>query len=146
LSAENIQISQKNQVWATTRSNTTKLVSSFKSSDNVILLFSVNESRHFQGYAKMVSPPTKSMLPHIFGVDASMYLGFNFQVQWLSTQELSFQKVHNVVNPWNENLPIKISRDCQEVPMGIGNYICSLIKSCEPLVKEGKEETLFAKK
>ena len=32
-----------------------------------------------------------------------------------SQQELSFQKVQHLANPWNEGKPIKIGRDGQEI-------------------------------
>jgi len=45
---ENLEISVQQGVWATQRSNEAKLNEAFESSENVILIFSVNRTRHFQ--------------------------------------------------------------------------------------------------
>ena len=45
---ENLELSVQQGVWATQRSNEAKLNEAFDSVDNVILIFSVNRTRHFQ--------------------------------------------------------------------------------------------------
>ncbi|KAL0363623.1 UNVERIFIED_CONTAM: cleavage and polyadenylation specificity factor 30 [Sesamum calycinum] len=45
---ENLELSVQQGVWATQRSNEAKLNEAFESVDNVILIFSVNKTRHFQ--------------------------------------------------------------------------------------------------
>jgi hypothetical protein len=44
-------------VWATSPGPTKKLSNAYRNSDHVILIFSVNESRSFQGFALMESEP-----------------------------------------------------------------------------------------
>ncbi|WZZ46025.1 hypothetical protein YC2023_042284 [Brassica napus] len=41
--------------------------------------------------------------------------------------ELSFHKTRNLRNPYNENLPVKISRDCQEIEPSVGEELASLL-------------------
>ncbi|KVH87501.1 YTH domain-containing protein [Cynara cardunculus var. scolymus] len=41
--------------------------------------------------------------------------------------ELSFHKTRHLRNPYNENLPVKISRDCQELEPSIGEQLASLL-------------------
>ncbi|CAG8535114.1 9824_t:CDS:10 [Cetraspora pellucida] len=53
-------------------------------------------------------------------------LGGNFSVRWLKIGNLSFERTHNIRNPWNDNKPVKISRDGQELPESIGDELCSL--------------------
>lgn len=45
---ENLELSVQQGVWATQRSNEAKLNEAFESVENVILIFSVNKTRHFQ--------------------------------------------------------------------------------------------------
>jgi hypothetical protein len=45
---ENLELSVARGLWATHRNNESKLNEAFDSCDNVILIFSVNETGHFQ--------------------------------------------------------------------------------------------------
>ena len=47
-------------MWATSKLNTKKLTHAFHNSEMVVLIFSLNESRHFQGFAEMLSLPNAS--------------------------------------------------------------------------------------
>lgn len=89
---ESIETSMKHSVWATTPGPTKKLTNAFKTSDNVILIFSVNESRSLQGVALMESEPSPDYLPEVFKNDANssvIYSG-NFKVKWILTCDFSF--------------------------------------------------------
>ncbi|CAN1164742.1 30-kDa cleavage and polyadenylation specificity factor 30 [Linum perenne] len=55
------------------------------------------------------------------------HYGRNFSVKWLKLCELSFHKTRHLRNPYNENLPVKISRDCQELEPSIGEQLASLL-------------------
>jgi cleavage and polyadenylation specificity factor subunit 4 len=45
---ENLELSVERGLWATHRNNEAKLNEAFDTCDHVILVFSVNETRHFQ--------------------------------------------------------------------------------------------------
>jgi len=51
-----LELSVQQGVWATQRSNESKLNEAFDSVENVILIFSVNRTRHFQ-VCFVLSPP-----------------------------------------------------------------------------------------
>nr|QEX51154.1 zinc finger CCCH domain-containing protein 45 isoform X1 [Cymbidium ensifolium] len=125
---ENLEISVQQGVWATQRSNEAKLNEAFESIENVILIFSINRTRHFQGCAKM----TSKIGGFIGGgnwkyAHGTAHYGRNFSVKWLKLCELSFNKTHHLRNPYNDNLPVKISRDCQELEPFIGEQLASLL-------------------
>ncbi|KAG2607944.1 zinc finger CCCH domain-containing protein 45-like [Panicum virgatum] len=125
---ENLEISVQQGIWATQRSNEAKLNEAFESTENVILIFSINRTRHFQGCAKM----TSRIGGYIGGgnwksAHGTAHYGRNFSMQWLKLCELSFQKTHHLRNPYNDNLPVKISRDCQELEPFIGEQLASLL-------------------
>ncbi|KAL6544944.1 30-kDa cleavage and polyadenylation specificity factor 30 [Orobanche minor] len=125
---ENLELSVQQGVWATQRSNEAKLNEAFESVENVILIFSVNKTRHFQGCAKMTSRIGGFVgggnWKHAYG---TAHYGRNFAVKWLKLCELSFDKTRHLRNPYNENLPVKISRDCQELEHSIGEQLASLL-------------------
>uniref|UniRef100_A0A0V0IR48 Putative cleavage and polyadenylation specificity factor CPSF30-like n=1 Tax=Solanum chacoense TaxID=4108 RepID=A0A0V0IR48_SOLCH len=125
---ENLELSVQQGVWATQRSNEAKLNEAFDSVENVILIFSVNRTRHFQGCGKMASriggAANGGNWKHEHG---TAHYGRNFSVKWLKLCELSFQKTHHLRNPYNENLPVKISRDCQELEPSVGEQLASLL-------------------
>lgn len=125
---ENLELSVQQGVWATQRTNEAKLNEAFDSVEHVILIFSVNRTRHFQGCAKMTSKIGESTVggnwKHAHG---TAHYGRNFSVKWLKLCELSFQKTRHLRNPYNENLPVKISRDCQELEPSVGEQLASLL-------------------
>ena len=45
---DNLQLSAQRGLWATHRNNEAKLNDAFATASNVVLIFSVNETRHFQ--------------------------------------------------------------------------------------------------
>ncbi|BFG28203.1 hypothetical protein CerSpe_144770 [Prunus speciosa] len=125
---ENLELSVQQGVWATQRSNESKLNEAFDSAENVILIFSVNRTRHFQGCAKMMSRIGGSVSGGNWKyAHGSAHYGRNFSVKWLKLCELSFHKTRHLRNPYNENLPVKISRDCQELEPSIGEQLASLL-------------------
>ncbi|XP_057428639.1 30-kDa cleavage and polyadenylation specificity factor 30 [Lotus japonicus] len=125
---ENLELSVQQGVWATQRSNESKLNEAFDSVENVILIFSVNRTRHFQGCAKMTSRIGGSVSGGNWKyAHGTAHYGRNFSVKWLKLCELSFHKTRHLRNPYNENLPVKISRDCQELEPSIGEQLASLL-------------------
>ncbi|XP_021717647.1 30-kDa cleavage and polyadenylation specificity factor 30-like [Chenopodium quinoa] len=125
---ENLELSVQQGVWATQRSNEAKLNEAFDTVEHVILVFSVNRTRHFQGCAKMTSKIGETASggnwKHAHG---TAHYGRNFSVKWLKLCELSFNKTRHLRNPYNENLPVKISRDCQELEPSVGEQLASLL-------------------
>ena len=42
-------------------------------------------------------------------------MGGVFKIDWICRKDLSFSKVIHLNNPWNDNKPVKIGRDGQEI-------------------------------
>ncbi len=85
-----------------------------QNSDKVILIFSVNMSGFFQGYAQMMSA-VGWRRDNIWskGCGKINPWGCSFKVKWLRLNDLPFQKTLHLKNPLNDFKPVKISRDCQ---------------------------------
>jgi len=124
----NLDISMAKGIWATTLANEKKLNRAFKETKHVILVFSVQGSGHFQGYAQMTSPIGKDKSPE-FG---SSSLSGVFSVEWIKKASIPFQQAHHLVNPWNDHKKVQISRDGQELEPKIGEELCKLWDADQP--------------
>ncbi|KFP71342.1 putative ATP-dependent RNA helicase YTHDC2, partial [Acanthisitta chloris] len=119
---QNLVISQQKGMWSTTPSNERKLNSAFWESSRVYLIFSVQGSGHFQGFARMCSD---------IGCEKSQdwgsaSFGGVFQVEWIRKESIPFQFAHHLVNPWNDNKKVQMSRDGQELEPQVGEQLLQL--------------------
>ncbi|KAJ7399957.1 putative ATP-dependent RNA helicase YTHDC2 [Pitangus sulphuratus] len=108
---QNIDISQQKGIWSTTPSNERKLNGAFWESGTVYLIFSVQGSGHFQGFARM-SSAIGCKRSQDWG---SAGFGGVFKVEWMRKESIPFQFAHHLLNPWNDNKKVQISRDGQAV-------------------------------
>ena len=74
-------------------------VSAYESSDEVRLVFSVNNSGHFQGYAKMCGAIGR--VPAQTWEGAHRGIGGTFKMEWLCLYDLPFTKTTHLVNRLN---------------------------------------------
>ncbi|XP_076463186.1 YTH domain-containing protein 1-like isoform X2 [Babylonia areolata] len=126
---ENVALARAKGVWSTPPQNEARLNQAFKECDNVILIFSVKESGKFQGYARLAAestkdhPPIRWVLPQ--GMTSRALSGV-FKLDWIGRRELAFTKTNHLHNPWNNNKPVKIGRDGQEIDPRCGEALCKL--------------------
>ncbi|XP_044030649.1 3'-5' RNA helicase YTHDC2 isoform X2 [Siniperca chuatsi] len=118
----NIEISQQKGIWSTTPSNEAKLTKAFLENNLIILIFSVQGSGHFQGYARMSSVISRESCQD-WGF---MGLGGVFSVEWIHKESLPFQCTQHILNPWNDNKKVQISRDGQELEPQAGSQLLLL--------------------
>ncbi|XP_052775274.1 YTH domain-containing protein 1-like isoform X2 [Mya arenaria] len=129
---ENVALAKAKCVWSTPPQNEARLNQAYKECDNVILVFSVRESGKFQGCARLAAmstkdhPPIRWVLPP--GLSPKALSGV-FKLDWISRRELDFTKTTHLHNPWNENRPVKIGRDGQEIEPRCGEALCKLFPS-----------------
>ncbi|KAI9082721.1 hypothetical protein K1719_035295 [Acacia pycnantha] len=128
LNHQNIRLSVEKGVWATQIMNEPILEEAFHNSIKVILIFSVNSSGYFQGYAQMMSSVgCKRDNVWCEGSGKGNPWGRSFKVKWLQLNDLPFHKTLHLKNPLNDYKPVKISRDCQELTPDIGQALCELL-------------------
>ncbi|XP_028802433.1 uncharacterized protein LOC114757520 isoform X2 [Neltuma alba] len=128
LNHQNIRLSVEKGVWATQIMNESILEEAFHNSIKVILIFSVNMSGYFQGYAQMMSSVGwKREDVWSEGSGKGNPWGRSFNIKWLRLNDLPFHKTLHLKNPLNDYKPVKISRDCQELTPDIGQALCELI-------------------
>mmetsp|Transcript_62995 Transcript_62995/g.137616 ORF Transcript_62995/g.137616 Transcript_62995/m.137616 type:complete len:355 (-) Transcript_62995:177-1241(-) len=121
---ENVVKSVKYNLWATQRKNEQRLDEAFRTAPAVVLIFSVNRSDCFQGYARMrslVGQPASS------SVDPFNKFGRLFDLEWLRLHDLPFREVDHLRNPLNGDRPVQTSRDGQELSNMCGRRLCTLI-------------------
>ncbi|XP_048758647.2 YTH domain-containing protein 1-like isoform X2 [Ostrea edulis] len=126
---ENVALAKAKGVWSTPPQNEIRLNNAYKSCDNVILVFSVRESGKFQGFARIADestkdhPPIRWVLPP--GLSARALSGV-FKLDWINRKDLAFTKTQHLHNAWNDNKPVKIGRDGQEVEPRCGEALCKM--------------------
>ncbi|XP_026778235.2 3'-5' RNA helicase YTHDC2 isoform X2 [Pangasianodon hypophthalmus] len=118
----NIELSQQRGIWSTTPNNEHKLNRAFQENGTVFLIFSVQGSGHFQGYARMSSEIGSERCKD-WGATG---LGGVFSVEWIRKESLPFQVTHQLLNPWNDNKKVQISRDGQELEPQAGAQLLQL--------------------
>ncbi|KAJ7660361.1 YT521-B-like domain-containing protein [Mycena polygramma] len=106
LTPEDLDSSVQTPLWAPQAHNAGILARAFRTSQDVFLMFSVNKSGQFYGYARCVSGR-----------------GANIKLQWLCTARLPFQRARHIHNPWNHDREIKVSRDGTELEPGVGRAL-----------------------
>lgn len=118
----NLATALAKHIWSTQVRNEKMLMDAYDANE-VVLIFSVNQSGYYQGYARMVSG--------IGGSSENVWeqgkFGNLFSIEWMAIKEVNFQKCAHLRNPLNEDKPVKISRDGQEVPGDIAYQLCKII-------------------
>jgi hypothetical protein len=121
----NIEISVRESAWSTTRHNESKLNQAFEAGE-VRLLFSVNSSGSFQGYAVMRSRVGQLGRPVLW--DGGRAFGSPFAVEWKCLYNLPGSELHGLRNPLNDNMPVLKAKDGQELPLAIGDEVVSIME------------------
>lgn len=122
--ADNVVKSVRHNLWATQKKNEQKLDEAFRTAPSVLLVFSVNGTGAFQGYARMRSSVGRTRSK---GADPFNGFGRLFEVEWLRLHDLPYREVNHLRNPLAEDRQVQFSRDGQELANSIGQRLCKLI-------------------
>ncbi|KAJ4293829.1 hypothetical protein N0V88_005342 [Collariella sp. IMI 366227] len=132
---------EANGVWTTQVHNGEKLAAAFAECKNVILFFSVNQSKAFQGYARMTSAPSPSIPRPSWVKSIHWDVSDSFKVQWLSKTPVDFFRIGHIKNPFNEGLAVFVGRDGQELEEDCG---IELLHEMEGFTRALAEDTGIA--
>ncbi|EER23559.1 YT521-B-like family protein [Coccidioides posadasii C735 delta SOWgp] len=128
LSLENVIASQHEGTWSTQVKNIDKLVDAYNSARHVVLFFSVNHSKAFQGFACMESLPGDPDVPIPRWADSYNWEPSPpFRVRWINTAVTSFKQVAHLTNAYNDNMLVFVGRDGQEIEPRCGLELCSIL-------------------
>ncbi|KAK2721614.1 YTH domain-containing protein 1-like [Artemia franciscana] len=144
---ENIDLAMSLGVWSTPPVNDAKLNEAFKEARNVILIFSVKESGHFCGIARLATESRRDTSPVPWKLPEGLSaraLGGVFKIDWICKKDLAFSRVSHLYNPWNEGKNVKIGRDGQEIEPHVGAELCRLFEEdssvdMTPILRKAKE-------
>ncbi|KAK3350051.1 YT521-B-like domain-containing protein [Lasiosphaeria hispida] len=126
---QNVSACMDDGVWVTQAQNGQVLASAFAECKNVILFFSINKSRAFQGYARMASAPSPETPRPKWMSGINWNTSDPFRVQWLSKTAVDFRHIGHLRNSFNEYLPVLVGKDGQEVEEGCGHALAREMKS-----------------
>ncbi|KAJ6557456.1 YT521-B-like domain-containing protein [Mycena capillaripes] len=107
LTRDDLDLSTQTGMWATQKHNEGILDRAFRTSQDVFLIFSVNKSGEFYGYAR----------------ERGEGWGQEFKLEWLCTERLPFRRTRHIRNPWNRDREVKISRDGTELEPQVGRAL-----------------------
>ncbi|KAJ7716897.1 YT521-B-like domain-containing protein, partial [Mycena olivaceomarginata] len=105
LTKEDVDLSVQTGVWATQHHNEGVLNRAFRTAVDVFLIFSVNKSGEFYGWARCVCSYVE------------------FALHWRSTTPLPFMCTRHLQNPWNHGRAVKMSRDGTELEPAVGHAL-----------------------
>ncbi|PHH65986.1 hypothetical protein CDD81_934 [Ophiocordyceps australis] len=114
----NIYMSQRDGMWVTQAKNEALFAKAFKECESVILFFSINKSRYFQGFARMTSlPDAKLEKPDWIKRINLTAVTEPFTVEWMNQSDTSFDDVGDLRNSLNDYRSVVVGRDGQEYPV-----------------------------
>ncbi|KAG5973822.1 hypothetical protein E4U55_000258, partial [Claviceps digitariae] len=126
-------------LWITQTKNGPLLTQAFRECRAVMLFFSVNKSKAFQGYAQMTSLPDPAIRPPawIAATASDMHTTHPFHIHWINTAETPFHELSHLKNALNEHLAVSVGRDGQEYPEDS--------KVSDARIPQGSQNTSYAR-
>jgi hypothetical protein len=100
----------------------------------VYLLFSVNQSKHFCGVAKMMSSVRHDVKHDNLWKQSGKWPG-SIKLQWIFVKDIPNTQFIHIENPLNENKPVCQGRDCQEIYSVVGERMLQIFAGFKSLTR-----------
>ncbi|KAL7929071.1 YT521-B-like domain-containing protein [Trichoderma chlorosporum] len=124
---KNVDMSQRDGLWITSAHNGVIFANAFQHHKDVFLIFSINKSKAFQGYARMITRP-QATIPHAKWMrDIPWNPSAPFRIQWLNTTRTDFWRLGDLRNPLNGGRLVFIGKDGQELPEACGREVIRVL-------------------
>ncbi|KHN99034.1 YT521-B-like family protein [Metarhizium album ARSEF 1941] len=125
----NVYMSRRDGLWITQAKNGPLFTQAFRECRSVVLFFSINKSKAFQGYAKMTSAPDRGIPqpPWIVHTTMNMHTTAPFRIDWLNESETPFSQLSGLKNPYNEYNAVFVGRDGQEYPEDCARFMMGVM-------------------
>ncbi|USW52746.1 Putative YTH domain containing protein [Septoria linicola] len=140
---ENVHEAQRTNIWATQEKNEEMLTHAVKTVRHVILLFSVNKSMAFQGYALMTSAPDSKIQKPSFTSKLNRATSPAFTLRWLAKTPIHFKLVGHIKNTLNydeekgEPHAVLVGKDGQEIDADAGMGVVWVLDDAEMESRSG---------
>ncbi|KAH8668138.1 YT521-B-like domain-containing protein [Tricladium varicosporioides] len=116
----------EDSIWTAQVQNGSIFKGAFETCKNVILVFSINKSHAFQGYARMESLPGSVEVP-TWKKSINWESTGAFKVKWLVICVTKFGHIGHLKNSLNDNQAVFIGKDGQEIEENCGAKLIELI-------------------
>uniref|UniRef100_A0A1B6C6P5 RNA helicase n=1 Tax=Clastoptera arizonana TaxID=38151 RepID=A0A1B6C6P5_9HEMI len=121
---KSLEHSMRKGIWSFTPNTERKILQSYKAGKTIILIFGLQSSGHFQGYARLTGDKVESseVLADVPGSNLNPPL----PIEWLKQGNIPFPATRHLVNPYCDNNKVQASRDGQELEPNVGKALCKL--------------------
>lgn len=134
---DNVRKCMIDGVWATQSRNGQTLTRAFASCKNVILFFSINKSRAFQGYARMSTAPSPDTPRPGWMNNVHWDSSPPFRVEWLNKVPVQFSRINGLKNSYNDDHPVLVGKDGQEVEERCGRELLRVMQNTAAAAEGG---------
>ena len=108
-----LDVSMDTGLWQFGNQTEKKVNRSVKNGSETLLVFSVQGSGHFQGYARFTGIVSNHHVAELQEQSQNSGSGSQYYVQWVKRIDLPFQATKHLVNAYNEDNKVQVSKDGQ---------------------------------
>ena len=91
-----------------------------------ILVFSLQESSHFQGFASFSGRVSPDRYSELESQGHGKCSGTQYFIDWIKKGNVPFQATKHLVNLYNDKKKVQMSRDGQELDPTLGSNLCKM--------------------
>ena len=103
-----------------------RLTKAIKSGYSVILIFSVQGSSHFQGFASFSGRVSPERFSELKSQGQGSGSGTQYFIDWIKKGNVPFQATKHLLNLYNDKRKVQTSRDGQELDPILGSTLCKM--------------------
>ena len=92
----------------------------------MILVFSVQGSSHFQGFALFSGRMSDERYSELRSQGQGSGSGSQYFIDWIKKGDIPFQATKHLVNTYNGNRKVQGSKDGQELHPSVGSSLCKM--------------------
>ena len=131
-----LQFSLSKGLWQFGNQTERRLMKCIKAGYSVILIFSIQGSSHFQGFALFSGTVSQERFSELQSQGQGSGSGSQYFIDWIKKGNIPFQATKNLINLYNDRKKVQTSRDGQELDPSLGNTLCKMWERVQNNAKE----------